>query len=159
MKRAILFVFCLTWFSTGPLYSQNFSKDSSAAKEYVKKAIAYWKKNGKEASLKEFSDMKGHFVHGEFYLFVHGFSHPDECINLARGDGNTALIGKNLWSVQDQTGHYFYQDIVKVAQTKEGCGWVDYQRTNPATGKIESKHSYIEKVPGENILIGCGFYK
>ncbi len=143
------------------VFSQELSKEALKARDFVKKAIEFWKKNGKDVALKEFSNTKGQFVDGEFYLFVHDYSKANEqqCINIARGDGNTAMIGKNLWTIKDPDGVFLYQELIKIAKSKEGFGWVDYKRTNPETKKIESKSSYIQKAPKEDILIGCGFYK
>ena len=39
-----------------------------------------------------------------------------------------------------------------------GGGWVDYVFTNPQTGSVDLKTSYVEPI-GPDLLLGCGVYK
>jgi cytochrome c len=55
-------------------------------------------------------------------------------------------------------GKFFAREFIQVAKTT-GTGWVDYQWVNPQTKKIENKTSYVMRVPGMDVLIGCGIYK
>ena len=50
------------------------------AKQFVKKAIAFYKKAGKAVAMAEFTNPKGPFVEGEQYVFV---------LNLKRDDAGT----------------------------------------------------------------------
>lgn len=133
------------------------SADALKARTMVKDGIAFFQANGKDAAFAVYNDPKGKFRDGEFYLFVYDFSKDDTAINVARGDGNLAQLGRDLWNTKDPDGKFFYRDII--AAGKAGSGWVDYKRTNPETKKIENKSSYIERIPGTNFLVGCGFYK
>jgi len=127
------------------------------ASDMVKSGIAYFKDKGKDAALAAFSDPKGKFRDGEYYLFAYDFSKEGTAVCVARGDGNLALVGKDMWSIKDPNGTFYYQDFVRVAKT--GSGWVDYKRTNPESKKIEEKRSFIERIPNTTLLVGCGFYK
>jgi len=98
------------------------------------------------------------FRDGEFYLFAYDISKEASAVCLARGDGNAALLGKDMWATKDPDGVTYIQNFVKTIKTA-GSGWVDYKRTNPTDKKIEAKSSYIEKIPGTAIFVGCGFYK
>jgi signal transduction histidine kinase len=124
------------------------------AKTLVKEAIAFAKANGREALLKETNNGQGrfHVKSGEdLYIFVY----DPKGVCLAIGfQGN--LVGVNRYMVKDPDGKYFLQDILKMAQTKAG-GWVDYKYTNPKTGKVEQKSSYVEGFG--DLTIGCGIYK
>ena len=131
--------------------AQSITENAKKAKDMVKKAISYYKKNGKVKAMQEFSNPKGQFRDGEYYIFVFDF----EGLCLARSDGNTNLIGKNMIDMQDPDGTYYISNMVVAA--KQGTGWVDYKRSNPVTKKIEPKSSYIEKV--DTFWLGCGFYK
>lgn len=71
--------------------AQSITENAKKAKDMVKKAISYYKKNGKVKAMQEFSNPKGQFRDGEYYIFVFDF----EGLCLARSDGNTNLIGKN----------------------------------------------------------------
>lgn len=161
MKKVLFLVLIVCFFSLEYSGAETLSKDAIKARDMVKKAQDFWKKNGKDVSLAEFSNTKGQFVDGEFYLFVWEYTLIKEkkIICLARGDGNKAMIGINGYELKDPDGILIQQGQVKVSQSKEGFGWMDYKRTNPTTKKIEPKSSYIEKIPGVDIYIGCGFYK
>ena len=116
----------------------------------VKKAVAFYKANGLEKSLDEFSNPKGQFKQGEVYIFAYDLTgtmlaHP-----------NPALIGHNLTDVPDADGKFFRREFVTVANTK-GSGWVDYKYQNPKTKLMERKTTYLEKV--EDIIICCGIFK
>ncbi len=131
---------------------------ATKAKALVESGIAFFQKNGQEAALAAFDDVKGKFRDGEYYLFVFDVSKPDSAVCVARGDGNKALIGKDMWATKDPDGFLYIQAFEQTIATS-GFGWVDYKRTNPETKKIEAKSSYIKLVPGTKLFVGCGFYK
>jgi cytochrome c len=120
----------------------------------VKKAGEFLKKNGKEKAFAEFNNPKGQFIQGDLYIFTF----------LANGDGieqangaNPKLVGKNVSEMKDADGKFLIKDILAVGMSKDGKGWVDYKWPNPATGKIDGKRTYVERV--DDVLIGCGIYK
>lgn len=158
MKRfmSILGLLALT---TAFFYAATLTPAAAKAKDMVKAGLAYFKANGKDAALAEMNKTDGKFRDGEYYLFVFDFSKDGTSVCVARGDGNAALIGKDMWATKDPDGKLYIQEFVRVAKAAAGFGWVDYKRTNPETKKIEAKSSYIEKVPGYSIYVGCGFYK
>jgi cytochrome c len=131
-------------------YSTCFADSPEQAIGLVKKAVAYYKANGLEKALDEFSNPKGQFKEGEVYIFAYDLTgtmlaHP-----------NPALIGHNLTDVPDGDGKLFRKEFVTVALTK-GSGWVDYKYQNPKTKAMERKTTYVEKV--EDIIICCGIFK
>jgi hypothetical protein len=126
----------------------NPTKDD--AKGLVKKAVTYFKANGKEKSLAEFSNAKGQFVKGELYLTVWDFNG----VQIAHGS-NPTLIGKNLLNLKDKEDKPFVKDFM--ATGKKGSGWVSYKWTNPVSKAIETKHTYLEAV--NDIIIGAGVYE
>ncbi len=124
--------------------------DSAKAMDLVKKAVAFYKANGLEKALDEYSNPKGQFNQGELYVFVYDnkgtmLAHP-----------NNTLIGQNLIEVPDAAGTFFRKEIIDGAAAK-GMGWVDYKYKNPKTKEIESKTTYFEKI--EELVICCGIYK
>lgn len=133
--------------SLGALAAEHAKKDDAVA--FVKKAIEFYKANGKDKSLKEFSDNKGQFVKGELYLTVWDLKGNQ----IAHGV-NPKLIGKNHLELKDADGKLFVKDFMDVGQ--KGSGWVSYKWTNPTSKKIEPKTVYLEKV--DDTLIGCGVY-
>ena len=45
-----------------------------------------------------------------------------------------------------------------VAQTAVEPGWVEYDITNPATGHVQTKMSYMYQI-SDDLFLGCGVYK
>jgi hypothetical protein len=39
-----------------------------------------------------------------------------------------------------------------------GEGWLDYHWTNPVTGKIEPKSTFVKRVSGEELFAASGYY-
>ncbi len=127
-----------------------FADSPEQAVGLVKKAVAYYKANGLEKALDEFSNPKGQFKEGEVYVFAYDLTgtmlaHP-----------NPALIGHNLTDVPDADGKMFRKEFVTVAMTK-GSGWVDYKYQNPKTKVMERKTTYVEKA--DDLIICCGIFK
>ena len=124
------------------------------AKALVKEAVAFAKKNGKDALLKETNQGQGRFhVKGgdELYIFIYDMQGVCQAIGF-----QSQMVGVNRWGLKDPDGVFIVQEMVHVAKTK-GSGWVDYRYPNPKSGKIEQKTSYVENLEGW--LVGCGMYK
>lgn len=125
--------------------------DTAKAEGLVKSGVEFYKANGEDKALEEFSNPKGKFVDGDLYLFMVEFTG----MTLAHG-GNPALIGKNMKDLKDADGKLFIQAMIDVARSK-GTGWVDYKWKNPKTGEVMQKSSYVQVI-GE-AFVGCGIYK
>jgi cytochrome c len=112
------------------------------ARDWVKKAIAFYRANGKEIALSECSSRLGRFARDELYVYVmniHGtmLAHPV----------NEKYVGKDFYGIQDADGKGFIKEIVDSA--KEGdCGWVEYKWFNPSTKRVQPKTVYFERVDG-----------
>jgi len=148
MKKLVLLVFALVL--TLSAYSTCFADSPDQAIGLVKKAVAFYKANGLEKALDEFSNPQGQFKVGEMYIFAYDLTgtmlaHP-----------NPALIGHNLTDVPDADGKFFRKEFVTVANSK-GSGWIDYKYQNPKTKAMERKTTYVEKV--DDIIICCGIFK
>jgi cytochrome c len=145
------FILMLTVFALAlSASSACFADSPEQAVGLVKKAVAYYKANGLEKALDEFSNPKGQFKEGEVYIFAYDLTgtmlaHP-----------NPALIGHNLTDVPDADGKMFRKEFVTVAMTK-GSGWVDYKYQNPKTKVMERKTTYVEKA--DDLIICCGIFK
>jgi cytochrome c len=140
-----LFVLCTAAFAVAA------SDDVAKAEALVKKGVEYFKSAGEDKAMEEFSNKKGQFVDGEFYLFMVDFTG----MTVAHG-GNPALIGKNMKDLKDADGKLFIQAMMEVAKGK-GAGWVDYKWKNPKTGEVQGKSSYVVKLG--DAFLGCGIYK
>jgi len=121
--------------------------------DLVNKAVAFYKDNGQEKAFTAFNDTKGQFIKKDLYVFVIDWNGTI----LAHG-ANKTLINKPTADLKDSDGKLFMREMVNVAKTK-GKGWVDYKWVNPVSKKIERKSSYVQRVEGKDLLIGCGIYK
>ena len=87
------------------------------AKGLVEQAIVFYKANGKEKAMAEFSKSKGQFVKGDLYIFAYN---PNGTI-IAHGS-DPKLVGQDFTGAQDPDGKYFAREFIKIGP--EG-GWVD----------------------------------
>jgi hypothetical protein len=152
MKRlfAVLATLALPLFALQS-HAQQYDRASVAeAEAMVKKAIAYYKKNGKEKSLPEFSKSPGPFVDRDLYVTVYN----------AQGDAlahvNPKMVGKNMMDLRDADGKYHIKERMEASQ-KATSGWQEFKFYNPVTKKIEPKRMYWEKY--DNLVFACGAYK
>jgi cytochrome c len=120
----------------------------------VKKAAEFLKKNGKEKAFAEFNNPKGAFIDKDLYIFA--FMANGDGVEVANG-ANPKLVGKNVLEMKDADGKYLIKDILKIGMSKEGKGWLDYKWPNPATGTLDAKRTYVERV--EDVILGCGIYR
>jgi len=161
MKKILFFFLCfLCLIAIIYLYSNldNITPQARKAKQMVEKGVSYMEKNGttkeKEAEiLKEFSDTKGKFVDGNFYLFVYDL----KGVCIAHGADNS-LIGKDLINKQDSDGVMLIKDM-RDGAVKNGSGWLNFKWPHPKTKKIQSKRSYYKRPKNKDMFIGCGFYR
>jgi cytochrome c len=150
MKKFAILVSVVT-LTMGLVVSAFASSSQADAKALVEKAATFFKSNGKEKALAEFSKSKGTFDKGDLYVFAY-----DMTATIVAHPKNAKLIGKNLFEVPDTDGKLFRKEIVEVAKSK-GSGWVDYKYMNPETKKVEHKTTYVLRV--EDAIVCCGAYK
>ncbi|MGO9138710.1 MAG: cache domain-containing protein [Syntrophales bacterium] len=120
------------------------------AREWVAKAIAFYKESGKEIALAEFTNPKGPFVQEAMYIFVL----DTQGTMLAHGV-NERYVGQNFINIKDSAGRDFVRDVVHTVNA-EGSGWVDYQWYNPVTKDMKHKSVYFEMV--DDMIICSGIY-
>jgi len=140
-----------------PVFAQTPTKED--AKAFVKEAVAFAGKNGREKFLGEVTKPTGtfHFQKGhrkDLYIFVY-----DEKGTVLAHGVRLELTGKNRWASKDPDGKPWIQDWTKTVQTeKSHSGWCMYKELNPAQGnKIMNKASFVELKDG--MVIGCGIYQ
>lgn len=128
-----------------------YGKSGQDAKEWVQKAIEFYKKTGKAVALAEISNLKGAFVKGEMYVFVLNLKGT----MLAHGT-NEKYIGVDFSEVRDADGRAFVREILDVANAK-GDGFVDYKWIDSPTKENLPKHAYFEKV--DDLIFCSGIYE
>lgn len=121
-------------------------------KHLVENGLKYYAKQGQEKAFAEFDNINGKFSRGDLYLFI--FDLNGKC--LAHG-ADHSLIGRNLTDLKDVDGKQFVKEFIAVARDP-GQGWVSYKWKYKNTDEIGPKISYIMKIKGKDLLVGCGFY-
>ena len=151
-----LFKYTLIFFAL-TFQTVSFADDKGTAQEavaLVKKAIAYYKANGREKAFEAISDPKGMFVYKDLYVFVGALKAGEP--TLAHG-GNPKLVGKVLADLKDINGVYFVRRMNEIGLSKEGSGWVDYTWPHPVTKELTSKSTYVERL--DDLRFSAGIYK
>jgi hypothetical protein len=152
MKRlfALVAAFALAMTSLNTLAADAERGSTQEAEALVKKAIVYYKKNGKEKSMAEFQKNPGPFVDRDLYVTVYTMN-GDALSHI-----NPKMVGKNMMELRDPTGKYHIRERMEAA-AKGTSGWQDFQFFTPANKKIEPKEMYWEKY--DNLVFACGAYK
>ncbi len=121
------------------------------AERWVKKALAFYKANGKGIALAEFCNPQGSFAQDERYIFVLDFNG----VMLAHPI-NERYVGKDFYRIKDSDGKSFIKEIVDTANYGNS-GWVAYQWFNRVTRKEQLKTVYFEKA--DNMIFCSGIYQ
>lgn len=69
--------------------------------------------------------------------------------------GNPAKVGTRVQDIAGIDGQGLLDAIV--TQARREPGWVEYDITNPSTGRIQTKMSYVMAL--DDVFVGCGVYK
>jgi hypothetical protein len=120
------------------------------AQALVKKAIAYYDKNGAEKSFAEFSKAPGPFVDRDLYVVVYDMR------GKSLANINPKMIGKDLYDMRDGDGRYIVKERVEGAKNSPS-GWQDITFFNPVTKKVEPKRVYWER--HGDLVFSSGAYK
>lgn len=146
--RLLCLIIALAFAGTAQAQETGSADEATAL---VKKAIAFYKAQGKDKAFPAFADPNGGFQVKDLYVFV-----QDMKGNMLAHGKNAGLVGKDLSGLKDSDGKLFVTEMIKTVSEK-GSGWVDYKWVNSATKKIEPKSSYVEKV--DDVFFGAGIYK
>jgi cytochrome c len=152
MKRLFAFFATLMFAATAavaqaPAPSYGTVKEAEAM---VKKAVAHYKKIGKEKSIADFQRNPGPFVDRDLYVTVYN-PQGDALAHI-----NPKMVGKNMMELRDADGKYHIKERMEASQKAQN-GWQDFKFFNPVSKKIEPKRMYWEKHDG--LVFACGAYK
>jgi cytochrome c len=120
------------------------------AEAMVKKAVDFYKKNGREKALVEISNPKGKFVDRDLYVTVYSLD------GVCLAHINPKVVGKNMWDQRDVDGTYFTRERLEAAK-KQANGWQEFKFCNPMTKKIEPKRQYRQRA--DDLVFAAGAYK
>ena len=126
------------------------SKDRPAdyTQAFVLQAIERYEETGKEATVAYYNTKES--VDGQWYVFI-----IDENQTIVAHAPNPDLVGKHN---SQALGPNSYPTGSAVAASADQDGaWFDYTYANPASGVVETKHSWV--VTHDGITFGSGWYE
>jgi polar amino acid transport system substrate-binding protein len=129
-------------------YQPPASKEELVA--FVEAAASYARVYGRDLATKDFMDLEGPFVRGDVYIFAHYFN--GTCLALPYLPSG---VGTDRSDLQNTEGVYINREMRAIAEN--GGGFFEYLWTNPISGELEPKTSYLTKVD-DTWYLGAGIY-
>jgi cytochrome c len=126
--------------------------EEATVQEMVDKAAQAFQDKGKDYALKLLSASAGPYRRGELFVFAIAF----DGVMVAHA-ANHELVGKNLKDLKDTAGKPFVEEMLDIVRN-QGSGWVEYHWTRVGEKDPTVKRSFVKRVPGEDILVGAGYY-
>ena len=134
------------WYEPGPSKS---SDPPGFTQTFVQQAINLYDALGRDAAVDFYSSPES--VDGTWYMFLGEEESSALIANAAFPD----LVGLTADQVRGPNGYPIGEVIAAVAD--EDGAWVDYTFTNPVSGNVETKHSWV--ILHDGILFGSGWYE
>ena len=116
----------------------------------VQRAVRYRQQTGRDGFLRGLTDPQQGFHDRDMYVFA-----LDAGGHYVAFGGNPAKVGTRVQDIPGIDGQGLLEAIV--AQAEREPGWVEYDITNPATGAVQTKMSYVQQI--DDVYVGCGVYK
>jgi cytochrome c len=94
---------------------------------------------------------------GEFYIFVTSADSNITVCHPVRDD----LVGQDQTDLQDANGRFFIREMLAIANSPAGRGWVDYAWARPGETTATKKSAYVVEVVGpggKRYVVGSGAY-
>ena len=114
----------------------------------VRDAISRYESAGLDATVAYYNSEES--IDGQWYVFI-----ADEDNNMLAHAANPSLVGKHASEI---LGPNAYPAGAAVAASADEDGaWFDYTFPNPATGGVETKHSWM--VIHDGLTFGSGWYE
>ena len=117
----------------------------------VVRAVDYRRQCGsRDTFVRDLTQKDKGFFDRDMYMFaldLHG-------TYLAFG-GNQAKVGTRVQDIPGIDGQGLVDAIITQALLEPG--WVEYDITNPVSGRVQTKMSFVQQV--DDLFIGCGVYK
>lgn len=119
--------------------------------ELVDRAMAQRRRSAsRDSFLREVTDPAQGFHDRDMYVFV-----LDRNGTYVAFGGNPAKVGTRVQDIAGIDGQGLVDDILNQAAMEPG--WVEYDITNPTSGRVQSKMSFVQQV--DDLFVGCGVYK
>lgn len=122
--------------------------DEAAAQDLLKRAVAYYKKEGDKA-FAAFS-RQGEFVDEQMYVYVI----DDQGVLLASGGPSIKLIGRNISNILEEPLKAQLADAIHAAEASGQMLQSEYRWQNRTNGRVERKHVYFQGVGKRALAVG-----
>jgi hypothetical protein len=129
---------------------QQGSAEEACAMVMVGRAISHGRNIPRDAFLRDLTNPAKGFHDRDMYVFA-----LDRRGTYLAFGGNPAKLGTRVQDIPGIDGQGLLDEIV--SQASEEPGWVEYDIANPATGKVQTKMSFVQQAG--DIFVGCGVYK
>ncbi|MDL2336983.1 MAG: methyl-accepting chemotaxis protein, partial [Pseudomonadota bacterium] len=116
----------------------------------VRKAVELYRRQG-PAALAHITAATQGFADRDMYVFAFDRNGVYRAFS-----GKNEKIGTSVRDIPGVDGQKLINDAFE--QAAHGGGWVDYQFSNPQSGAVDQKTSYVEPVTPD-LVLGCGIYK
>ena len=116
----------------------------------VQSAVAQRGRGSLDSFLRNITDASNGFADRDMYVFV-----LDAAGSYLAFAGNASKVGTRVQDIPGIDGAGLLDTIIQQANYEPG--WVEYDITNPATGQMQTKMSYVQALDG--LYVGCGVYK
>jgi methyl-accepting chemotaxis protein len=121
------------------------------ARALVDRALELRRRVGSmDAFVREVTAQHNALFDRDMYVFV-----LDSSGQYVAFGGNPAKVGTWVQDVPGIDGDRLMESII--TQADVGPGWVEYDISNPLTGRVQTKMSFVLKLDG--YYVGCGVYK
>jgi methyl-accepting chemotaxis protein len=121
------------------------------ARELLDRAWDHVAMVGQDQGFKDLHDKAGAFIDRDLYVFAL----DRDGAYIACG-AKPEMIGTSVNSLPGIQGTPFVQEAWAAAEA--GGGWVQYEISNPLTGEVTPKESYVRQLD-DGLLLGCGVYR
>lgn len=131
----------------------SFQLQQGAAEEamqLVHNALRLREQVGRDAFVARITDPAEAFHDRDMYVFA-----LDRAGHYRAFGGKPEKVGSRVQDIPGVDGNALLEAIVSQAEIEPG--WVEYGITNPQTGAVQTKMSYVTRV--DDLYVGCGVYK
>jgi signal transduction histidine kinase len=112
--------------------------------------VAYRKQTTLDGFIRGITEPQQGFFDRDMYIFV-----LDSHGTYRSFGGNPAKVGTRVQDIPGIDGDQLLNAIME--QASHEPGWVEYDITNPTTGAVQTKMSFVHQV--DDVFVGCGVYK
>ena len=116
----------------------------------VSRALAVRETSGRNAFVQNITQVDMGFHDRDMYVFA-----LDRQGCYRAFGGKPEKVGSRVQDIPGINGQALLESIV--AQAEHEPGWVEYDISNPQTGQVQAKMSYVTQV--DDLYVGCGIYK